>query len=78
MSMEVGTQRVGPAPSGAPISFDSGGTRRAPVQKHRSSMLAPTPDTAKRSTMEGAACQVLLISQHSLPSSACYKNIQSC
>ncbi|CAL8462796.1 g2329 [Coccomyxa elongata] len=52
MSMEGGTQRVGPAPSGAPISFDSGGTRRAPVQKHRSSMLAPTRDTAMRSTLE--------------------------
>ncbi len=59
MSMEVDTQRVGPAPSGAPISFDSGGTRRAPAQKHRSSMLAPGRDTAMHSTLEGAICLVL-------------------
>lgn len=54
MSMEVGTQRFMPAASGPAISFDSGGGRRAPVVKLRSSLLAPTP--TKRGASECESC----------------------
>ena len=56
MSMEVGTQRVMPTASGPAISFDSGGGRRAPLVKLRSSLLAPTPETAKRGA---STCKIL-------------------
>ncbi len=52
MSMEAGTLRQGPTASGQAISFDSGGGRRGPVLKLRSSLLARTPDALKGATSE--------------------------